>query len=102
MDNYNSNDFWKFSDQLRLESGLANLSLNDYSIWSNSYSSKRPDQRRNFDVKGSDFNNSSKPFDDDFNDGWKITNSNGPLFSMPHNNNNNTLEVGGFNKGGGI
>ncbi|KAG4909550.1 hypothetical protein JHK82_055580 [Glycine max] len=101
----NNNDFWKFSDQLRLESGLANLSLNDYSIWSNSYSSKRPDQRRNFDVKGSDFNNnnnSSKAFDDDFNDGWKITNSNGPLFSMPHNNNNNTLEVGGFNKGGGI
>ncbi|TKY47922.1 B2 protein [Spatholobus suberectus] len=96
----NNNDFWKFSDQLRLESGLANLSLNDYSIWSNSYSSKRPDQRRNFDVKdGSDFN-LSKPCD--FNDGWKMTNSNGPLFSMPHNNNNNnnTLGVGGFNKGG--
>ncbi|XP_027343551.1 B2 protein-like isoform X2 [Abrus precatorius] len=92
----NNNEFWQFSDQLRLESGLANLSLNDYSIWNNSYSSKRPDQRRNFDVNGSDinsFNNlNSKPCD--FNDGWKINNSNGPLFSVPHNNN-----LGGFNKG---
>ncbi|KAK7306899.1 hypothetical protein VNO77_44859 [Canavalia gladiata] len=99
----NNNQFWNFSDQLRLESSFTNLSLNDYSIWSNSYSSKRPDQRRNFDVKGSDeinsFTtnlNSSKPHDH-FNDGWKMTNSNEPFFSMPHNNNNNTF--GGFNKG---
>ncbi|KAL2327129.1 hypothetical protein Fmac_020556 [Flemingia macrophylla] len=93
----NNNDFWKFSDQLRIESGLANLSLNeDYSIWNNSYSSKRPDQRRNFDVNH-DFN-SSKLSDDFFNDAWKMTNSNGPLFSMPHNSNNNTT-LGGFNKG---
>ncbi|XP_020212927.1 B2 protein [Cajanus cajan] len=103
MDN-NNNDFWKFSDQLRVESGLANLSLNDdYSIWNNSYSSKRPDQRRNFDVNHHDFN-SSKPCDDFFNDAWKMTNSNAPLFSMPHNintntNTNTTLGVGGFNKG---
>ncbi|QCD78475.1 cleavage and polyadenylation specificity factor subunit 4 [Vigna unguiculata] len=97
----NNNDFWKFSDQLRLESGLANLSLNDFSIWSNSYSSKRPDQRRNFDVSSTDLinnnnNNSSKSHD--FNDGWNITNSNGTLFSVPQNNNN--LGLGGFNKGG--
>lgn len=93
-----NNDFWKFSDQLRLESSLANLSLNDYSIWSNSYSSKRPDQRRNFDVvKGSDdFNDSKQPCDD----GWNMTNSNnGPFFSMPQNNNNNNT-LGGFNNGG--
>ncbi|KAK7393820.1 hypothetical protein VNO78_22384 [Psophocarpus tetragonolobus] len=84
----NKNDFWKFSDQLRIESGLANLSLNDYSIWNNSYSSKRPDERRNFDVKATDFNNSSKLFD-----GWKMSNSNGSLFT-------NTVQVGGFSKGG--
>ncbi|RDX71848.1 hypothetical protein CR513_48745, partial [Mucuna pruriens] len=60
----NNNDFWKFSDQLRVESGLANLSLSDYSIWSNSYSSKRPDQRRNFDViKGNHDFNTSNPSD---------------------------------------
>lgn len=102
MDNNNEQSFWQFSDQLRVHSSnLANLSLND-SIWSNNYISKRPDQRRNFDVKGSEvadinsFTNftssNSKP--SDFNDGWKMTNSNGSLFSMPHNN-----SLGGFNKG---
>nr|AFK37025.1 unknown [Lotus japonicus] len=109
MDNNNSNEqsFWQFSDQLRVQaSGLANLSLND-SIWSNNYTSKRPDQRRNFDASGVNGvvdhhhhhvnNNSftnfiSKP-NSDFNDGgWKMMNtssnsSNGSLFSMPHNNN---------------
>ncbi|XP_061355406.1 DCD domain-containing protein NRP-A-like [Gastrolobium bilobum] len=104
MDNNNNQQsFWQFSDQLRLHtSNLANLSLND-SIWSNNYTSKSHDQRRNFDVKGSgvvDINSftdlNSKP--SDFKDGWKMTNSNGPLFSMPLNNiNDNTL--GGFNKG---
>ncbi|XP_047182509.1 DCD domain-containing protein NRP-A-like [Vigna umbellata] len=94
----NTNDFWKFSDQLRLESGLANLSLNEFSIWSNSYSSKRPDQRRNFDVSDTDFINNNSSKSHDLNDGWNITSSNGTLFSVPQNNNN--LGVGGFNKGG--
>ncbi|XP_059640999.1 B2 protein-like [Cornus florida] len=49
-----NNQFWQFSDQLRLQTNnltnnLANLSLND-SIWSNSYGSKRPEERRNFDI----------------------------------------------------
>ncbi|KAJ8768524.1 hypothetical protein K2173_022623 [Erythroxylum novogranatense] len=47
----NQQSFWQFSDQLRLQaSSLANLSLND-SIWSSSYASKKPDQRRNFDIR---------------------------------------------------
>ncbi|PNY01790.1 N-rich protein [Trifolium pratense] len=108
MNNNNNNNeqsFWQFSDQLRHHqaSNLANLSLND-SIWSNN---KRHDQRINFDVKNnttiSDINNNnnnsftSKP--SDFNDGWKMmNNSNGTLFSMPHNN-NNINPLGGFNKG---
>ena len=98
--NNNEHSFWQFSDQLRHQtSNLANLSLND-SIWSTNMT-KRPDQRRNFDVKNSDINNSftnfnSKP-SSDLNDGWKMmNNSNGPLFSMPHNNN---PSFAGFNKG---
>ncbi|XP_010267585.1 PREDICTED: B2 protein [Nelumbo nucifera] len=74
----NQHSFWQFSDQLRLQStNLANLSLND-SIWGNSFTSKRPEERKNFDIrvggdrsssanlkqKGSDYNV--------FNDGWKI------------------------------
>ncbi|XP_030454072.2 DCD domain-containing protein NRP-B-like [Syzygium oleosum] len=48
----NQQAFWQFSDQLRLHtSNLANLSLND-SIWSSSYaSSKRSDDRFNFDAR---------------------------------------------------
>ncbi|KAL5076180.1 hypothetical protein RYX36_015164 [Vicia faba] len=97
--NNSEQSFWQFSDQLRHQaSNLANLSLND-SIWSNN---KRPDQRRNFDVKTngvSDINNSFTNFNSkpsDFNDGWKMmNNSNGSsLFSMPHNN-----SFAGFNKG---
>ncbi|KAM1376700.1 hypothetical protein PS1_038688 [Malus domestica] len=46
----NNQSFWQFSDQLRVQgSNFANLNIND-SIWSNSYS-KRPDERRNFDIK---------------------------------------------------
>ncbi|KEH35158.1 DCD (development and cell death) domain protein [Medicago truncatula] len=100
INNNNENSFWQFSDQLRHQtSNLASLSLND-SIWSTNMT-KRPDQRRNFDVKNSDINNSftnfnSKP-SSDLNDGWKMmNNSNGPLFSMPHNNNSS---FAGFNKG---
>ncbi|XP_004502070.1 DCD domain-containing protein NRP-A-like [Cicer arietinum] len=101
MDNNNNEQsFWQFSDQLRHQaSNLANLSLND-SIWSNN---KRPDQRRNFDVKNngiSDINNTVTNFtskQSDFNDGWKMNNniSNGTFFSVPQNNNS----LSGFNKG---
>ncbi|KAI7989326.1 hypothetical protein LOK49_LG13G00977 [Camellia lanceoleosa] len=57
MENNNQQSFWQFSDQLRHQTNnLANLSLND-SIWSNSYVSKRPQERRNFDVNvGGEFN----------------------------------------------
>ncbi|KAG9448232.1 hypothetical protein H6P81_014360 [Aristolochia fimbriata] len=89
--------FWQFSDQLRVQStNIANLSIND-SIWSARrpeanlpindaiWSSKRPEERRNFDSRidggklvqrqrGSDFNS--------FNEGWK-TNSG----IVPKNNN---------------
>ncbi|KAB5573444.1 hypothetical protein DKX38_000638 [Salix brachista] len=73
----NQQSFYQFSDQLRVQtSNLPNLSLND-SIWSNSYGSKRPDERRNFDIrvggevntlkqKGSGFNS--------FSDGWSPIN----------------------------
>ncbi|XP_068644177.1 B2 protein [Aristolochia californica] len=78
--------FWQFSDQLRLQSAnFGNLTIND-SIWSarrpeanlsvndNIWSSKRPEERRNLDGRGdggkvlpsqkaSDFNS--------FNEGWK-------------------------------
>ncbi|XP_024030110.1 B2 protein [Morus notabilis] len=50
MDN-NNNQFLQFSDQLRHQaSSLANLSLND-SIWGSSYATKRPYERRNFDIR---------------------------------------------------
>ncbi|KAI7979560.1 hypothetical protein LOK49_Contig307G00001 [Camellia lanceoleosa] len=81
MENNNQQSFWQFSDQLRHQTNnLANLSLND-SIWSNSYVSKRPQERRNFDVNvGGEFNsvnssNSLKANESDFNGfnhGWKI------------------------------
>lgn len=111
----NQQSFWQFSDQLRVQTpNLANLSLND-SIWSNNYSFKRPDERRNFDIKvGGEINslggggnlNSKAPSSDFNNDGWKqmstMANTNGSLFTMPHN----VLGVdggaglnGGFNKG---
>ncbi|KAF7828118.1 B2 protein-like [Senna tora] len=96
----NQQSFWQFSDELRLQSSsLANLSLND-SIWSNNYGTKRPDQRRNFDIKvgappSSDFNG----FNDDA--AWKMPDttpfSNGSLFAMPHHN--NVPLNGAFNKG---
>ncbi|OMP02890.1 hypothetical protein COLO4_10734 [Corchorus olitorius] len=91
----NQQSFWQFSDQLRVQnSNLANLSLND-SIWSNNYVSKRPDERRNFDIRvGGDLNsvnNNLKPKPSDFNsfsnDGWK-SGLNG------NNNNNNNINIG--------
>ncbi|XP_018484370.1 B2 protein [Raphanus sativus] len=54
MDN-NNNQFWQFSDQLRVQTphNLANLSLND-SIWS---TKRTYDDRRNFDIPTSDKQN---------------------------------------------
>ncbi|KAJ9148092.1 hypothetical protein P3X46_030186 [Hevea brasiliensis] len=91
----NQQSFWQFSDQLRRHtSSLANLSLND-SIWSNSFVSKRPDERRNFDVRvGGDvnsvINSKSKEsgLNDGFNDGWKIGSSGGAA-----------TDLNGFNDG---
>ena len=104
----NQQSFWQFSDQLRVQaSNLANLSLND-SIWSNNYASKRPDERRNFDIKvGGEINSlgggnlKSKAPVSDFNDGWKqMSNTNGSLFTMPYNN---LLGVGmGVDSGAGL
>lgn len=102
----NQQSFWQFSDQLRLHSSnLSNLSLND-SIWSlNSYSSKKPQDRRNFDItvggdvsslnKNINFNVTPPPpppqVNPDFNnDSWKIASGYG---SSGINLN------GGFNKG---
>ncbi|KAG6782902.1 DCD domain-containing protein NRP-B [Populus alba] len=69
----NRQSFYQFSDQLRVQTpNLANLSLND-SIWSNSYGSKKPDQRRNFDIRvGAEVNNLKQKGSDlnSFNDGW--------------------------------
>lgn len=106
----NQQSFWQFSDQLRVQnSNLANLSLND-SIWSSGYVSKRPDERRNFDIRvGGELNsvNSLKPKVTDFNsfsnDGWKIgatSNANigfGPI--GPIGSQKNVGVNGGFNKG---
>ncbi|CAN1138921.1 DCD domain-containing protein NRP-B [Linum perenne] len=133
MENNNQqSSFYQFSDQLRLQnSNLANLSLND-SIWSNTNnnpygSSKRPDERRNFDIRvGAELNspaavNVNKPkMGSDwngFNDGWKVG-VGSPAGSMNNNininnsfpgllNNSNSSSVmggshqmnGGFNKG---
>ncbi|KAI5601234.1 hypothetical protein BDE02_01G079500 [Populus trichocarpa] len=73
----NQQSFYQFSDQLRVQtSNLANLSLND-SIWSNSYGSKRPDERRNFDIRvGGEVNNLKQKGSDlnSFSDGWNPIN----------------------------
>ncbi|KAH1075222.1 hypothetical protein J1N35_027550 [Gossypium stocksii] len=103
----NQQSFWQFSDQLRVQnSNLANLSLND-SIWSSGYVSKRPDERRNFDIRVGGELNSLKPKVTDFNsfsnDGWKIgatSNANigfGPI--GPIGSQKNVGVNGGFNKG---
>ncbi|KAK9122031.1 hypothetical protein Syun_019648 [Stephania yunnanensis] len=85
LNNNNNQSFWQFSDQLRLQSSnFGNLSLND-PIWSSSFATKRPEERRNFDIRvGGDRSSSSlsssvtnlPPKGSDlngyFNDGWKI------------------------------
>ncbi|KAJ4953660.1 hypothetical protein NE237_030492 [Protea cynaroides] len=76
----NQQSFWQFSDQLRLQStNLANLSIND-SIWGNSFTTKRPEERRNFDIRvggdrASSTSNDLKPKGSNFNgfnDEWKM------------------------------
>lgn len=103
--NNNQTSFWQFSDQLRVQTNtnLANLSLND-SIWSTSYGSKKPESRRNFDIRvggglnsnpindiGVGNSSSVKPSSDfnGFNHSWKIDSS--EIGSIGLN--------GGFNKG---
>lgn len=113
MDNnqQQQSSFWQFSDQLRIQnSNLANLSLND-SIWSTNYPSRRPDERRNFDVRlGSDVNSvKPKPPPDfnQFNDAWKLGSSGnvgfgpigGPVSPSPAAQKNFPQLNGGFNKG---
>ncbi|GMI95520.1 Asparagine-rich protein 1, asparagine-rich protein [Hibiscus trionum] len=104
----NQLSFWQFSDQLRIQnSNLPNLSLND-SIWSNSHASKRPDQRRNFDIRVGGEVKDLKPKPSDFNsfnnEGWKIgaqknIGINGGfskgVYSKPLNNNNFNLKSKG-------
>ncbi|KAL5715895.1 hypothetical protein ACHQM5_017656 [Ranunculus cassubicifolius] len=77
--------FQQFSDQLRLQgSGFSNLSIND-SIWSNSFTAKRPEERRNIDIRvGAERSSSNNRFNggfknqnvgseiNGFNNGWKI------------------------------
>ncbi|XP_047329313.1 B2 protein-like [Impatiens glandulifera] len=80
----NQQSFWQFSDQLRHQTNnLANISLND-SIWSSSYVSKRPEERRNFETSlggaqlpslNSSSNNNFNADFNGFNGGWKIAGS---------------------------
>ncbi|KAL7165571.1 hypothetical protein ACSBR2_041288 [Camellia fascicularis] len=73
----NQQSFYQFSDQLRVQTNnLVNLSLND-SIWSNTHVSKRPEERRNFDIRvGGELNsvnpssNSKQINESDFNSIW--------------------------------
>ncbi|KAK4349702.1 hypothetical protein RND71_032457 [Anisodus tanguticus] len=71
----NQSSFYQFSGNLRLQTNnLANLSSND-SIWSNNYISKKPEERRNFDIRvGGEINsvNQAKNYNLFSNDGWKI------------------------------
>ncbi|XP_044476221.1 B2 protein-like [Mangifera indica] len=99
----NQQSFWRFSDQLRLQtSNLANLSLND-SIWSNNYLSKRPDERRNFDIRVggelNSLNSSLKPTKgSDFNgfNGFGL----GPIGPLVGDGSHKNVGInGGFNKG---
>ncbi|CAL1386552.1 unnamed protein product [Linum trigynum] len=117
MDNNQQSSFWQFSDQLRVQANnLANLSLND-SIWSSSYANKRPEQRRNFDIRvGAELNSNSpsppiaagKPQVgsdwNGFNDGWKVgsgsvTGSNNNFTGLLNNNNNHSVIGGGGGSG---
>ncbi|KAJ8527035.1 hypothetical protein K7X08_029512 [Anisodus acutangulus] len=108
--NNNQSSFWQFSDQLRLQNNnLANLSLNNDSIWSNNYGSKRPENRRNFDIRvGGDLNNSTNSSSNKSNynlfsnDGWKIADTAARGGACVGVTGKGVLGVGlngGFNKG---
>ncbi|XP_031125514.1 B2 protein-like [Ipomoea triloba] len=95
MENAQSS-FWNFSDRLRLQPGsFSNLSLND-SIWSTSYASKRPADRRNLEV-----NSSSAAADYALfaNDGWKVAETVSSLSGSGHSEAFGSGLNGGFNKG---
>ncbi|XP_009587755.1 B2 protein [Nicotiana tomentosiformis] len=112
MENNNQSSFWQFSDQLRLQNNnLANLSLSD-SIWSNNYVSKRPEERRNFDIRvGGDINNNSSTASNNSNksnynlfsnDGWKIADPSAVAGAGSGVSGKGVLDFGlngGFNKG---
>ncbi len=100
----NQSSFWQFSDQLRVQTNqLSNLSLND-SIWSSSYS-KRPETRRNFDIRvGGDVSpqpNQSTPKSDfnGFNFDWKMGSSSDMLTGSTQSLSSQVGLNGGFNKG---
>ncbi|GAB4834598.1 hypothetical protein Ancab_032860 [Ancistrocladus abbreviatus] len=121
----NQQSFWQFSDQLRLQNtNFADLSLND-SIWGiNSFGTKRPEERRNFDIRvggeiinnnnsGITNSNNSSIYDlkqkgnssaaTDFNlfnnEGWKIGSGIGSSFGSPVTAQKSIGLNGGFNKG---
>nr|GMD97521.1 B2 protein-like [Ipomoea batatas] len=94
MENAQSS-FWNFSDRLRLQPGsFSNLSLND-SIWSTSYASKRPADRRNLEVNSS----ASADYALFANDGWKVAETVSSLSGSGHNEAFGSGLNGGFNKG---
>ncbi|MCL7023957.1 hypothetical protein MKW94_024210 [Papaver nudicaule] len=121
----NQESFWQFSDQLRLHnSSFANLSIND-TIWGSSLNSKKPEERKNFDIRVGG-NRNSTPFPSSnatankntdggkqvqqngsdymngFNDAWKIASKFGGIgdggSSLMQKNMNLDIN-GGFNKG---
>ncbi|KAI7752839.1 hypothetical protein M8C21_010919, partial [Ambrosia artemisiifolia] len=92
-----------FSDQLRVHTNnLANLSLNDDSIWSTSYVAKRPEKdRRNFDIRVGGSSNNIGTLNSDFNGfnyDWKFGSS-GVIGSSSPNPVGDYGINGGFNKG---
>lgn len=103
--NNNQTSFYQFSDQLRVQTNnFPNLSLND-SIWSTSYGSKKPETRRNFDIRvggglnsnstdlvGQTSDNNPKTNFNGFNHSWKIES---PQIGSQFGSNSN----GSFNKG---
>ncbi|XP_022942139.1 putative uncharacterized protein DDB_G0282133 [Cucurbita moschata] len=104
----NPQSFRQFSDQLRLQTGnLANLSLND-SIWSNSFVSKRHEDRRNFDVRSGGEVNSLTNFkpevsDSDVNrlkDGWNSFKPSvaSDLMNWSNSSGSSNLSSSGFEK----
>ncbi|CAN4075887.1 unnamed protein product [Withania somnifera] len=68
----NQSSFYQFSDNLRLHTNnLSTLSSND-SVWSTNFVSKKPEQRRNFDIRVGGQINSAKNYNLFSNDGWNL------------------------------